>query len=104
MDRAYEDDKTLSLSKTHSFHIIVLSKKNRKFTRLYDKQLYKQLNIIEQYFFRLKRFRKFFTRYNKLDSIFISTIYLVFTFDLLFVRTLPNKSLMYYPPFSIIRR
>ena len=74
VDRAYEDDKTIALAKAHGFHPVVHSKKNRKLSWLYDKQLYKQRNIIERYFLRLKRFRKAFTRYDELDSIFIFTI------------------------------
>ena len=44
MDRAYEYDKTIALAKAHSFHLVVPTKKNRKFPLLllYDKQLYKQ--------------------------------------------------------------
>ena len=85
MDRAYEADKTITLAKTHGFHAVVPPKKNRKLPWLYDKQLYKQRNIIERYFLRLKRFRKVFTRYDKLDSIFISAISFAFIFDALFI-------------------
>ena len=84
MDRAYENNKTMALAKIHSFHAVVPPKKNRKLPWLYDKQFYKQRNIIERYFLRLKRFRRVFTRYDKLDSIFISTISLAFILDLLF--------------------
>ncbi|MBQ9491322.1 MAG: transposase [Firmicutes bacterium] len=63
------------------FHL----KKNRKLTWSYDKQLYKHRNIIERYFLRLKLFRKVFTRYDKLNSIFIFTISLAFIFELLFM-------------------
>ena len=52
------------------FHL----KKNRKLPGNYDKHLYKHRNIIERYFLRPKRFRKVFTRYDKLDSISISTM------------------------------
>ena len=85
MDRAYEDDKTIALAKAYGFHPVVPPKKNRKLPWLYDKQLYKQRNLIERFFLRLKRFRKVFTRYDKLDSIFISTISLAFIFDSLFM-------------------
>ena len=85
MDKAYEDDKTLVLAKAHGFHAVVPPKKNRKSSWLYDKQLYKQQNIIKRYFLRLKCFRKVFTRYDKLDSIFIFTISLALIFDLLFM-------------------
>ena len=62
MDRAYEYDRTIALVKAHGFYPVVSPKKNRKLSWLYDKQLYKQRNIIERYFFRLKRVRKVFTR------------------------------------------
>ena len=55
---------------------------------IYDKTMAltkAQRNLIERFFLRLKRFRKVFTRYDKLDSIFISTISLAFVFDLLFM-------------------
>ena len=85
MDRTYEDDKTLASAKANGFHAAVPSKKNRRLPWLYDKKLYKRRNIIERYFLRLKRFRKIFTRYEKLDSIFISTISLAFISDSLFM-------------------
>ena len=87
MDRAYEDDKTIALAKAHDFNAIVPPKKNRKLLCLYGKQLCKQQNIIEQYFLRLKRFRKVFTRYDKLDSIFISTISLFYFRFIFYVNT-----------------
>ena len=85
VDRAYEYDKTIALAKAHGFHSVVPPKKNRKLPWFYDKQLYKQRNLIERFFLRLKRFRKVFTRYDKLDSIFISTFSLDFTCDSLFM-------------------
>ena len=90
MDRAYEDDKNRALAKFHGFHLVVPPKKNCKLPWLYNRQLYKQRNVIERYFLRLKRFRKVFTRDDKLDSIFSSTISLAFIFDSLFMRTLPK--------------
>ena len=85
MDRAYEDDKTSVLAEAHGFKTVVLPKKNRKLPWNHDKHPYKQRNNIERYFLRLKRFRKVFTRYDRLNSIFISTIFLAFIFDLLFI-------------------
>ncbi|MBR6901238.1 MAG: transposase, partial [Synergistaceae bacterium] len=52
-------------------------------------ELYKRRNEIERYFCRLKRFRKVFTRYDKLDIIFIAVIQLAMIFDAIFnVNTL----------------
>ena len=85
MDRAYEDDQTRALGKKQGFNVVVPPKKNRREPWDYDKELYKQRNEVERYFLRLKRFRKVFTRYDKLDTIFLSVIMLAMIFDALFM-------------------
>ena len=84
MDRAYEDDKTRSLAEEKGFIPVVPPKKNRKEPWEYDKELYKRRNEVERFFLRLKRFRKIFTRYDKLDSIYISVVQLAMIFDAIF--------------------
>ena len=81
MDRTYKDNKTIVLAEFHGFHAVAPPKKNHKFPWLYGKQLYKQHNNTERYFLRLKRFKKVFTRYDKLDAIFISAISPAFIFN-----------------------
>lgn len=85
MDRAYEDDKIHALAAEHGFIPVVPLKKNRKDPWDYDKDLYKRRNEIERYFLRLKRFRKVCTRYDKLDSTFLSIIMLAMIFDAIFM-------------------
>ena len=85
VDGSYKDNKTIDLAKDHGFYPVVPPKKNRKLPWLYDKQLYKQRNLIKRFFIRLKPFRKVFTRYDKLDPIFISIISLACIFDLFFM-------------------
>ena len=85
MDRAYEDDQTRALAEKQGFNVVVPPKKNRKQPWVYDKELYKRRNEVERYFLRLKRFRKVFTRYDKLDTIFLSVITLAMIFDVLFM-------------------
>ena len=85
MDRAYEDNKTRDLAEEHGVNVVVPPKKNRKDPLEYDKELYKKRNQVESYFLRIKRFRKVFTRYDKLDSIFLSVIILDMIFDALFM-------------------
>ena len=41
----------------------------------YGKQLYKQRSQVERLFRRIKRFHRIFTRYDKLDSVFLAFIY-----------------------------
>ena len=85
MDRAYEDDHTRALASEHGFVVVVPPKKNRKEPWNYDKELYKHRNEVERYFLRLKRFRKVFTRYDKLDIMFLSVIMLAMIFDAIFM-------------------
>ena len=85
MDRAYEDDKTRALAKNQGFIPIVPPKRNRKVSWDYDKKLYKHRNEIERYFLRIKRFRKVFTRYDKLDITYSSVILLAMIFDAIFM-------------------
>jgi transposase len=82
-DRAYEDMQTRKVMKEQGFIPVVPPKKNRKESWKYDKEMYKRRNEIERYFCRIKRFRKVFTRYDKLDIIFISVIRLAMIFDTL---------------------
>lgn len=85
MDRAYEGDKMRAAAIKKGFIPVVPPKKNRKNPWKYDKILYKQRNKIERYFLRLKRFRKIFTRYDKLDVIFCGFIYFAMIINALLV-------------------
>jgi transposase len=54
---------------------VVSPKENRREPWEYDRERYKQRNEIERFFLRLKRFRKIFTRCDKLDELFCGFIY-----------------------------
>jgi len=56
-------------------------KSNRKNPWEYDKELYKRRNEIERYILRIKRFRKVFTRYDKLDVMYAGVLMLAMIFD-----------------------
>lgn len=81
MDRAYEDDKTRELAVKQGFVPIVPSKRNRKKPWEYDKKLYKRRNEVEWYFLQIKRFRRVFTRYDKLDVLYLGNLTLAMIFD-----------------------
>lgn len=83
MDQAYEGDETRALAEELGYIPVVPPKSNRKNPWNYDKQLYKQRNQVERLFRRLKRFRRVFTRDDKLDIIFLSFVYLVLIVDAL---------------------
>ncbi|MFZ6720305.1 transposase [Undibacterium sp. Ji49W] len=48
--------------------------------REYDRHLYKDRNVVERFFNRIKQFRRLATRYEKLDRNFLSFINLVFAY------------------------
>jgi transposase len=76
MDRAYEDWKTRFLAWELHFNPVVPPKKNRKEPWEYDNELYKHRNEIERLFRRLESFRRVFTRYDKLDVIYLAFVHL----------------------------
>ena len=81
MDRAYEGEETRRKAILQGFIPVVPPKRNRKDSWPYDKELYKRRNEIERFFLRLKRFRKVFTRYDKLDVVFTGVVIFALIFD-----------------------
>ena len=81
MDSAYEGENMREKALEKGYSPIVPQKSNRKEPWEYDKDRYKQRNAIERYFLRLKRFRKIFTRYDKLDVLFCGFIYFAMIVD-----------------------
>ena len=83
MDRAYEGNETRSLAVSLGFNPVVPPNPNRRIPWLYDEELYKKRNEVERLFRRLKRFRRVFTRYDKLDVMYLAFVMLAFIFDYL---------------------
>ncbi len=74
MDRAYEGDETRQLALDLGFIPVVPPKSNRVKPWEYDRAMYKRRNEIERLFRRLKGFRRIFSRFEKLDVMFIAFI------------------------------
>ena len=68
MDKAYEGDECRAQAKKRGMRPVVPPKKNRVKPWRYSKKLYKQRHIIECNFRNIKKFRRVFTRYDKLDE------------------------------------
>src|ERR1700685_1309722 len=77
MDRAYEDGETRQLALDFGFIPVVPPKSNRLEPWQYDKAMYRKRNEIERLFRRLKGFRRIFSRFEKLDVLFLG--FLTFT-------------------------
>ncbi len=74
MDRAYEGDNTRQLALDLGYHPVVPPKSNRHEPWEYDQQMYKRRNEIERLFRRLKGYRRIFSRFDKLDTLFLGFI------------------------------
>jgi transposase len=72
MDKAYEDNLTRQLVLDLGMIPVVPPKSNRIEPWEYDRALYKKRNEIERLFRRLKGFRRIFSRFEKLDVIFLA--------------------------------
>ena len=75
MDRAYEGDETRQLTLELGFTPVVPPKQNRLTPWHYDRAMYRRRNEIERLFRRLKGFRRIFSRFEKLDVMFVAFIH-----------------------------
>jgi transposase len=83
MDKAYEGDETRQLVFDLDLVPVVPPKSNRIEPWEYDKEMYKRRNEVERVFCRLKRFRRVFSRFEKLDLMLMGFIHFVFAMDML---------------------
>jgi transposase len=74
MDKAYEGNETRQLVLDLGMIPVVPPKSNRLDPWEYDRELYKKRNEVERLFRRLKGFRRIFSRFEKLDVIFLAFI------------------------------
>ena len=89
MDRAYEGDETRQLMLSLELQPVVPPKINRLNPWEYDRELYKKRNEVERLFRRLKAFRRIFSRFEKLDVMFIAFIHIALIVDSLFYLNTP---------------
>src|ERR1017187_7862420 len=75
MDRAYEGDETRQLVLDLGMIPVVPPKSSRLTPWEYDRALYKKRNEVERLFRRLKGFRRIFSRFEKLDVVFLAFLH-----------------------------
>jgi transposase len=74
MDRAYEGNETRQLALDLGYSPVVPPKSNRLEPWEYDREMYKRRNEVERLFRRLKGYRRIFSRFEKLDVMFLAFI------------------------------
>ena len=90
MDKAYEDAETRQLVLDLGMTPVVPPKKNRLEPWEYDRALYRKRNEIERLFRRLKGFRRIFSRFEKLDVVFLAFVNFALIVDALLITDSVN--------------
>ena len=76
-DKAYDIDALRLQLKNNGSEAVIPSKINRKQPIEHDKHIYKERNIVERFFQKIKRFRRIATRYDKTARMYITGVILV---------------------------
>ena len=75
-DKAFDADWLLKELNDRSAKAVIPPKSNRKIQRIFDQCMYKWRQLIENYFCKLKEFKRIAMRSDKTDSSFSAMIYL----------------------------
>jgi len=76
-DKAYDaDERVRQKLEEKGCMAVIPPKSNRKTPPDYDKDIYKERHLIENFFARLKQYRAIATRYDKTALNFLGAIYL----------------------------
>lgn len=74
-DKGYDSNDLVDLIKNNNCTAVIPPRSNRKTPREYDRHLYKERHLVENFFSKLKEYRKIATRYDKLADVFLSFVY-----------------------------
>ena len=88
MDGAYEDDQTRQLALDFGWILVVPPRRTRLEPWEYDRALYRRRNEIERLFRRLKGCRRIFSRFDKLDVMFLAFLHFALIVEALRFETL----------------
>jgi len=81
MDMAYQGNATIQLALDLGFIPVVPPNPQRLNPWELDREMYKRRNEVERLFRRLKGFRRIFTRFEKLDVMFLAFLNFVLVVD-----------------------
>jgi putative transposase len=76
-DKGYDSDAFVEELKQRGITPVIPSKANRKVQRQTDFALYRERNLVERFFNKLKQYRAIATRFDKLASTFLAGVLLV---------------------------
>jgi len=74
-DKGYDSNEIVDEVEKMGAEPVIPPRSHRTVARDYDHYLYKERNLIERMFCRLKQFRRIASRYDKLASSYLSFLY-----------------------------
>jgi transposase len=79
-DKGYDADHFVAAIEALGAQAVIPPRSNRLAQRSFDRHLYKERNLVERFFARIKHFRRIATRYDKLALSFLSFVHLACAF------------------------
>lgn len=83
-DKAYDARTFIETIETSGALPVIPARSNRSETRYYDPHLYKERHLVECFFNKIKRFRRIFSRFDKLRQSYAG--FLAFVSTLIWLR------------------
>ena len=75
-DKGYDSDEILTYVQGQGAVAVIPPRSNRKTQREYGRELYRERNLIERAFNRLKQWRRIATRYDRRSLYFLAALHL----------------------------
>jgi transposase len=73
-DKGYDSNAVIAAVTKKGMHAVIPSKSNRKHQRKIDRYVYRERHLVENFFCKLKRFRRVGTRYEKNAANFLGFV------------------------------
>ena len=74
-DKGYDSDQVVEAIQAKGAEAVIPPKKNRKVQRAYDQERYKDRNLVERFFGKIKQYRRVATRYEKTARNFLAFVH-----------------------------
>jgi transposase len=74
--KGYNADYVVDAAETMGAEVVTPLKPNRKKSRVFNKELYKERNLVEHILNKIKHFRRIATRCNKTSSAYLAFVWL----------------------------
>lgn len=82
-DKGYDSDELVAIIEATGAEAVIPPRANRTERRAYDKETYKERNLVERFFNKIKNCRRVATRYDKTATSFLAIVCLAATMVLL---------------------